>query len=289
MNITQKTGIAVLAIAMMIGGCKKRDDQNFQASTNNAEATIIFDDINNVLDEAASGESDLNKVEEGTWNLQTASCAIVTLSPLGPNFPKVLTIDFGTGCSSVDGRYRKGQIIATFSGPYRSEGDTINVELENYEVDDYAVDGSKTIINLGNNPEGNPEYSVEVENVTITNDDGVATWESSRTRTWSEGSQTGWFTPDTTQPNGIMGLNGILDDVYHITGNGSGTTRAGIAYDINIVEALEVQVGCRWVKAGILTIAPENLNERTINYGNGACDGAATIEVNGNTYNFTMN
>ncbi len=242
-----------------------------------------------MIDEAASGESDLNKVEQGTWNLQTASCAIVTLSPLGTVFPKVLTIDFGTGCSSLDGRYRKGQIVATFSGPYRSPGDTTTVELENYEVDDYQVEGTKTIVNLGNNGAGNPEYSVEVSGVIITNDDGQATWESSRTRTWTEGSQTGWFTPDTTQQSGIMGLNGLLDDVYHISGSGSGTTRAGVNYDLTITEALEVQVGCRWIKAGKLTIAPENLNERNVDYGDGTCDGTATIEVNGNTYNFTMN
>ena len=61
MKIIQQTGIALLAISFIIGGCKKRDDENFQATTNNAEALIIFDDINNVLDEAASGETDLNK------------------------------------------------------------------------------------------------------------------------------------------------------------------------------------------------------------------------------------
>lgn len=289
MKTLERTGILVLAIALIFGGCRQRDDENFQATTNNAEALVIFDDINKVLDEAASGESDLNKVEEGAWNLQTASCAIVTLSPLGAAFPKTLTIDFGSGCSSLDGRYRKGQIVAKFSGPYRSVGDTIEVELENYEVDDYQVDGSKRIVNLGFNGAGNPEYSVEVSDVTITNDDGTATWESSRTRTWSEGSETGWFTPDTTQPSGIMGINGILDDVYHIAGTASGTTRANLAYDVVINEPLEVKVDCRWVKAGSLTISLENLNDRVIDYGNGDCDGTATIEVNGNTYNFTMN
>lgn len=280
--------ITLILIGLLIDGCKKREDLSFEASTSNSEAFSVFDDVSNVIDEAASEQPDLNKLEVGSWALQTASCASVTLEPLGADFPKTLTIDFGGGCQGIDGRHRSGQIICEFTGLYRNEGTVTTVDLQNYELDNYQVEGHKVITNQGDNSDGNPYFTIEVTGASVTSQEGTATWSSDRIRTWTEGSNTNWFTTDTTQPLGIMGLNGILDDIYQVEGTAEGTTRQGVPYTIVITSPLEVQVGCRWIKAGTLVISPQNLNDRTIDYGTGTCDNSATVEVNGDTYGFTM-
>ena len=279
-----------IGVASVFEGCKKREQERFDSTTNNSEALAVFDDMYEVIAEAAEEQPDLNKMENGNWALGTAAnCASVTLSPLGSDFPKTLTIDFGDGCLGIDNRYRSGQIVCEFSGPYRQQGTVITVDLVDYELDNYEVDVHHIgITNNGVNGSNQLNYTIEVHNASISNEDGTATWSSTRTRTWVEGSETTWFTPDTTQPLGIMGLNGLLDDVYHITGGANGTTRGGVPYTATINEPLEVQVGCRWVQAGVLLIAPQNLDERTIDFGDGTCDSGASLEVNGNTYNFTM-
>jgi hypothetical protein len=144
-------------------------------------------------------------------------------------FPKTLTIDFGDGCTGSDSRYRKGQIVCVFSGRYRAENTEIMIDLVDYELDNYQITRHHMLItNNGLNGSVKPYFSVIAHNASITNDDGTATWSS--TRTWAEGSETNWFTIDTTQQNGIMGIKALRDDVYHISGAATGTTRSGVPY-----------------------------------------------------------
>ncbi|MFT4525170.1 MAG: hypothetical protein ACI85F_001323 [Bacteroidia bacterium] len=290
----KNNAIAILAVfilgSFVFEGCKKREDLRFDSSTNNSEGLSVFDDVYKVVTEGAEGQSGLNKVEVSTWNLQSsASCATVTLTPLGSEFPKTLTIDFGDGCTGSDGRYRSGQIVCVFSGLYRAENTEIMVDLVDYELDNYQISRHQMLItNKGVNGAGQPYFTVVVHNASITSDDGTATWSSTRTRTWVEGSETTWFTIDTTQSSGIMEINGLLDDVYQISGTAEGTTRGGVPYTVDITAPLEVQFGCRFVKAGTLTVNPQNLDVRTIDFGNGDCDEGASVEVDGNKYSFTM-
>jgi hypothetical protein len=57
--------------------------------------------------------------------------------------------------------------------------------------------------------------------------------------------------------------------------------------EFHITDALQMD-SCRWVTSGTLVIYPQNLDARTIDFGNGDCNEGATLQVNGNTYNFTM-
>ncbi len=150
----------------------------------------------------------------------------------------------------------------------------------------YAVEGSTSITSGGLDANDNLFYTVDVSDVVISWDDHQITWESNQVRTWTEGSETNFFTPD---GNGsILGLDGITDDVYEITGTASGTDRNGHPYTMQTTTAWVVQVGCSYIKSGILVISPENYNDGTVDYGNGECDNQATIEINGQVYNFTM-
>ncbi len=46
-------------------------------------------------------------------------CAIYTIDDTIPgDYPKTLTLDFGTGCTSADGIIRSGKIVYVFSAPF---------------------------------------------------------------------------------------------------------------------------------------------------------------------------
>lgn len=273
--------IALASMAVVLTGCR-RNNESTLSSSNNALAEAMFDDVYKQIDEAASQENGLNK-SETTYNLITSQCATVTLEPVnqGDEWPKRLTIDFGTdNCIGTDGRARRGKIICVFDGLYRDEGTQISTTLDGYYVNDYHVEGIKTVTNGGRNSDNQLFFSITVQNASITTPDGTIEWESTRTRTWVEGEGTTFWT---------NGINGILDDVYEISGSASGTNINGNDFDVQIVEPLRVQIGCRWVTAGVLDLTPNNLDTRSVDYGDGNCDNAATVTVNGNTYNFTMN
>ena len=84
-------------------------------------------------------------VENTTTNL---GCAIYTLDDTIPGeYPKTLTLDFGTGCTSADGIMRKGKLIYVFSDPLLVPGATASVTFDQYVVNGYGVLGTYTITN----------------------------------------------------------------------------------------------------------------------------------------------
>lgn len=289
-NILISFGLITL---MSLPSCKKKKleedtkEANTVVSQTNAKMENIFDDLYDQIDQAADQEEDLNKLEIGTWKHITSACATVTLDPVGPDFPKTLTVDYGSNCTGADGKVRSGQIVCTFSGPYNQAGTVINATLVNYEVDQYAVEGSKTVTNQGTNGQGQPYFSVVVADVVVSWDGYQVNWESSRTRTWTEGYDTGFWTWDSTA-NTIMGFNGITDDRYELTGSASGTGVNGITYSLSITSPLTWGWDCWWIKQGTISIVPGGWDGATVDFGNGTCDNDATLTVNGNTYDIQM-
>ena len=133
----------------------------------------------------------------------------------------------------------------------------------------------KTITNMGRNANNNLHYSISVQNASVTSPQNkTITWQSSRDREWIAGEST---------------LLDPTDDVYLITGSASGTGSAGNSFTVTITEALRVALNCKWITAGKLTLQPQNLSARYIDYGTGACDNDATVTVNGSTYNVELN
>ncbi|HRH39895.1 MAG TPA: hypothetical protein PK760_16210, partial [Flavobacteriales bacterium] len=188
--------------------------------------------------------------------------------------PRIITLDFGTvNCTANNGRQRRGRIHVSYTGHYRDEGTVITITPENYYVNDNLLLGTKTITNMGLDGNGHPYFNVVV-NGSLTAGDGswTATHQAARVRTWIEG----YATPD------------LSDDVYLITGGGSGVNRNGVPYTVNITNALRIPLSCGRITQGTVQITPTGRPVRTIDYGNGTCDGTFTVTVNGHTYTVTI-
>lgn len=271
--------IPLLAIGLAAGfnACKKNDDNTTQtdsdtaAAEDNAFAEAVYTDAFNVVEDAIRKQPGLNKTDEITAIL--SGCDSVTVDTTSTSGKKIITIDFGTGCTGNDGKTRSGKIIASLTGRYRTAGTVITTTFDNYYVNGNKVEGTKTVTNKGRNSNNNMEFEIVVSNAKITNSTGSISWSSTRKREWIAGENT---------------VLNPLDDVYLITGAASGTDRKGRNFTVTITKALRIEIGCHYITSGTLEIVPGQLAKRTVDYGNGTCDKDATVTINGKSYNFQM-
>lgn len=261
----RKVLLMLTCATLAITACRKEQEEtldlDYSSASDNALAEDVFTDMLTQVDKAMD--------ENG---LRDACAPVVTFDTTAN--PHTMTVDFGTvNCTAQNGRQRRGRILVSWTGRYRETGTVITLTPVDYYVNDHHVEGTKTVTNLGPNDDGNLQFSIVV-NGTVTAADGswTATHQAQRTRTWIQGEDT----------------PGVLDDVYLITGGGSGVNRHGTAYTVNITSALRVEIGCPFITAGSVDIIPEGHATRTIDYGNGSCDGTFTVSVNGHTFTVTI-
>ncbi|MDO7885884.1 hypothetical protein [Hymenobacter cheonanensis] len=184
---------------------------------------------------------------------------------------RTLTLDFGpTNCLCADGRYRRGQITAVFSGPYRQAGAVVTINRTNYFVNDNQHLGTRVITNLGS---GSFDLSVQNASIIFANNGGTTAWSSQRRYTRTAG----------------FGTPSILDDAYSITGSLTGTNRRSVTYTATIQSPLikKFALGCaRHFVAGTIEVTNSKSQAMLINYdpsGTAACDNIATVTINGHT------
>jgi hypothetical protein len=270
-----KLGIATLvAIALGFGSCKKDNTDSDTASVqDNAVVDAAFNDVGSIADEGFTGSVSSYRTE-GEAPVMLSTCANVTLDTLA--IPHKFTIDFGTAnCLCNDANYRRGKIIVTYTGMYRDSGSSHTITFDNYFVNDNQLTGSKNVVNTGRNTSGNLTYSVSINGSVVfaaANGGGTSTYISSRTREWIHGENTPFI---------------WSDDVYLISGTGSGTGRNGGSYTMSTTTPLRKEIGFRYMTSGILNFTPSGKATRTIDFSylNGARDALAQVTINGTSFN----
>jgi hypothetical protein len=261
----------LLATSIFTISCNRNRDKNqdneTEMSNDNALAEFSYNDALNIADEA----SNLN-TGDNLGSYKTASnCATVTHDTT--TTPRTITIDFGpTNCMCNDGRDRRGKILVSYTGKYKIAGSVHTIGFDNYFVNDNQIMGTKTVTNMGLNASNQSYFSIVVAGKIIKSNltDSIV-WNSNRTRTWIQGENTQTWT----------------DDIYEITGNGSGQNKNG-NFTMNIILPLVKELGCKWFTAGKMELQPAGKLLRTIDFGNGNCDNTATVLINGNTYTITL-
>lgn len=258
--------------ALALTSCQKEKlDTDYITADNAALADETYNDAHNVSDEAAQTGSVSYKTDDANSLL---SCATVTRDTV--SMPHVTTVDFGSGCTGIDGKNRKGQIIITYDGEYRAMGTTITVTFNNYSVNDNQISGTKTIHNDGPNSSGNLSFTIHASGqIVLASGEGMISWTSDRVREWIAGE------PTTSRD----------DDQYSVTGTASGTACNGNTFEATITEPLirNLAPGCRkHFTDGVVLIETSGKPDRIVDFGNGACDDQATVTINGHTHTITL-
>lgn len=276
-----KTVLAITTLSgiLTLGACKKESSNtniDTTSVTDNAiaenESDKVFDAVNSVV--IGNGAGKLSGAAEAAQDSMFSPCATVTIDT--SSSVRIVTVDFGAvpcQCINWDNKYRQGKIVATWSGAYRDSGTVITITTQEYYAGYSATTMNKfeylkTVTNMGHNVNGNIHFAIEVPDATILLYSGqTITWQSIRDREWIEGESTLW----------------PFDDVYLITGGGSGVDRNGNPFTISITNALKVKF-CPWIVSGIVDITHGSLPTKTLDYGNGDCDDLATITVDGQSH-----
>ena len=237
---------------------KMSEDQSISESFND-DANVVF------FETAANAGLIGSRSSQLFQSTNSTSCASVTITPQN-SFPKTIVIDFGAGCTSIDGVSRKGKINVVLSDSVHHPGATAVMTFDNYYVQNFKVEGTITWTNTST-PNG-ISWTRQIENGKVTVPIGGYYWQHSGTKT-------------VVQTAGANTPLNLLDDVYSITGNHTVINPAGKTRTATITEALIKQTTCHNVSQGKIKLEGPN-HFAIIDYGTGTCDNVATVTIDGN-------
>ena len=282
------TAIIMAALVLSTFSCKKdssasqnSDDQttiDLASSATGAES--LYDDAFDVVAQT-SEESNIstsstpnltiNSTSLSAGSYTAVACAVVTLSPQDPSvFPKTMTIDYGSGCTSANGITRKGKLTVTLTGKVRTAGTMITVNFENYSINGYGLTGTYALTPVIASGSG-INYNITISNGSITTPSGTV-YTYSGTETFNQTAGLGTAT--------------VLDDTYEITGgfsySGNGSSITG-----TIATPLVRSVDCPDITSGTIDFLYKGVSG-VLDFGAGTCDNVATVKVGPTTKTITL-
>jgi hypothetical protein len=204
-------------------------------------------------------------------------CVNITVDhPDSVTFPKVITLDYGTGCTrgfKDDTISLKGKIIVTITDRWFVTGSKHIVTFDNFYINNVKIEGTRTITNNGLNAKNHLELGVVLQNGKITfNDTAFMTRDENHVREW-------------------IRKNDPMNDTMLITGTANGINVQGETYQRLITSPL-VLVHCqnfpwRWaIVGGTVQITNSVTGVTTVDYSSSGCSGAVVFIKNGVHLNF---
>lgn len=258
--------------------CTKEDEKstdNLDSEMVGANMTADFTselDFNSGIDVANTNSSYSSK----TTNEASAipACATVTVNNTTPGvFPKIFTINFGTGCTQ-NGITRSGILTITLSGYVMTNGSTMTIERSNYYVNLRKIEGTVVYTNETTNV-SIPQWTRTLTNGQITLPNGaIFTHSGTRTVKQTAGVSTA-----------LLG-----DNIYEvISGTHTVNRPNGSTLTSTVVQPLVKKYACNYISQGQLNLQGTILNG-ILDYGNNDCDNLATYfhNPNGQTYNVNL-
>lgn len=286
--------LVVLTIAgvFTVTSCKKKTTEETPTPTtttadftaaaeDNSYAESSSDEMTNMADEAVDGN--LTSYKDGSV---LSHCATLTFERMNPQNDDTVTITFSNAdcsartCMSHDGKYRSGSIRVIHSRMHKYPGAHLFVEPVGYCVNGNEVRGKREVYRLEVNPDttgdGYIKDSIHVAgSIILANGGGTVTWNSDRTRKWMFGKPSNLF-----------------DDIVEITGSASGTSAKGVTFGA-VIETTLVRQFCLNTTisfknlefvSGIVALSKDGIIKRRVDFGNGTCDGKASIYDENGTF-----
>jgi hypothetical protein len=287
---------AIFTAVLLLNACKKSSSSSSSTTNDNGNAAALsangatsdntFDDVLNITIQT-NQDNTLNSIiqhQGGTITngagtsqpLGLFYCANVTVTPADTiSYPKTIVVDFGAGCTSLDGITRSGSITYTLSERFRNPGAVISATFTNYVVNGYQLGGTYTLTN--NSSLSGVAYTTAVTGGTITYPNDTA-YSFAGTKT-------------VTQTAGIGSTN-LSTYVFSVTGNYTITnTTTGEMLSAKVTTPLVKDENCANIVSGIESFAYKNGSvslSGTLDFGSGTCDNIATVTIGSFTGTVTL-
>jgi hypothetical protein len=277
------SGLTLTAVLFLYTACSKDNDKGNISDTDiglardEAYVDAIFDELDNLAVTEVKSLDDNDYSASGLKSTDASVCYTVTVDhPDTTTFPKVITIDFGDGCSAVfngDTITRSGQVSVTITNRWFVPGAQHILTFNNFYFNGAKVEGTRTITNEGWNNKLHLLISVDLENGKVTfNDTAFVTRNASHDWEWA------------------LHMNPVYDTIW-VNGNASGTNILGESYTRTITSPL-VLVRCsnmqyRWgFTAGTMEVENSERGNMTITYTGDGCSNDVIITKDGNEYQY---
>jgi len=265
-----------LALSLLLTSCNKDEDIAVDTELLAANAQIDFGnelDFNAGVDVANENGSYSSRTSNAFESL-SPTCATITVDNPSPGvFPKVYTVDFGTGCLH-NGILRSGIITVTFSNYFIEYGSTMTItRSNNYYVNNRKLEGTVVYENITTNT-SIPKWNRTVTNGKLTSLTGaIYTFYGTRTVQQTEG----------------VGTLTLGDNTYEVlSGNHTVTKPSGSTLTVTVVETLVKKYSCNYISQGQLDLQGSFL-DGILDYGDNTCDNQATYtHSNGTVYNVNL-
>lgn len=214
---------------------------------------------------ATRGAAEVSGLVSSSPEIRNA-CGSITVTPADlKTFPKTVVVDFGTGCTDVDGKTKSGKVTMVV-GKLWQPNSLVTLQYENYSEDGVKLDGKFSFSNNSTTSAG--VYQIKADKVKITDANGESwTWSGTHLFNQTRGHNSWWD---------------WSDDVYDITGNIDVLFPNGEVVTWNINNPLIKANNCYWVSKGI-GVLKLNGTDIQVDYGDGTCDNNATLLLNGKT------
>ncbi len=268
--------LSLVTVTLVLESCTKDEiiTANIDQELLTANAQI---DLANELDFTigldVANENNTYSNRDGNTTMTFPTCATINVNNTTPGvFPKVFTIDFGTGCL-YNGVVRSGVLTITFTNYFATFGSTMTVERSNYYVNSRKIEGTVVYQNQTTN-EQIPKWTRTVTNGKLTTITGTI-FNFSGTRT-------------VQQTEGVSTL--LLDDnVYEVLSGTHTVSRPnGTPLTVTVTEKLIKKYACNYISQGKLNLQG-SLLDGVLDYGNNTCDNDATYtHSNGAVYNVSL-
>ena len=227
--------LTIIVATFYLTSCTKDEVVN-ATDTNTVVASATIDAINELdfkTGTQVTFENSLSKSTKSTVNSLVGACATITVDNLTPNvFPKVITIDFGTGCTA-NNITRKGKLKVTLSGLVSTPKAIMKIERENYYVNGLKVEGTVVYVNETVTP-NIPQWSRTITNGKLTNLEGMVFFNSG--------------THTIKQTEGVGTPLVLSDNTYEMTqGNHTVSKENGPSLTLTVAESLIKKYDCNYV------------------------------------------
>jgi hypothetical protein len=271
-NLLPKIFIGLALLSLNFMGCKKESSTPEPAiSTDNqveakdmGQSEDVNNDIDNAITEAMISNSGSFAQRGGPGNSEL-SCATTVHDTVA----HTVTITYNH-CTGHHGHVRDGQIIITCqNGGYWDVGASWEVSFNNFYIDDMQVTGTRHIENVGPASNG-MTWNIDANLMfTNTGNGQTRTWNTTRTRSITQGYG------DTIITNHIYVINGTATHANSANGRNVDITITNLTRDLS----------CHYITAGTLLCDPsDNRPNKLIDFGNGTCDDLATVTVGSQTF-----
>ncbi len=269
--------LAIIAVGVCFSSCKKTDSNTETTAAEIATTTDLAgraaisdnltEDANDVFMNAANDKSVLGGRGIALRPQTPADpCGTISITP-AIGFPKTITIDFGTGCTSLKGVTRSGKITVVIDTLVRVPGSKAVMTFANYIVNGFQLEGTITWTNTS----------------TAT----VRSWKREVTGGKTTNTIDGkyWYhngIKNVVQSEGLSTPLNLSDDVFSITGTHTVTNMSNKRRTCTIDDSnpLIKANTCRYISKGSMKLEGPN-HYAVIDFGDGTCDDQATIAIDG--------